>query len=130
MRDMVFLLDGRLQRKGLDARQKHTPADILCNPCIQLIAQGDEEMKSLYDKHSSKSLAQKEQAAVMDMRDMIEDILGEPLTDDELLETVQDVLRVGMERLRETKAAEQEARQQARTRKKKPSATQLKARAD
>jgi len=113
MRDMVFFLDGRLQRNGLNVKQKHTATDILCNLCMQLIAQGDEEMKSLHDKHSSVSLAQKEQAAVMDMRDMIEDILGEPLTDDESLEIVQDVLRTGMERLREAKAAEQETCQQA-----------------
>ena len=130
MRDMVFFLDGRLQRKGLNARQKQIAADILCNLSMQLIAQGDEEMKSLHDKHSSESLAQKEQAAMMDMRDMIEDIFGEPLTDDDSLDTVQDVLRAGMARLREAEAAEQEARQQAQARKRKPSATQLKARAD
>ncbi|MEK6736210.1 MAG: hypothetical protein AABY47_06545, partial [Pseudomonadota bacterium] len=130
MRDMVFFLDGRLQRKGLNTNQKQIAADILCNLCMQLVAQGDEEMKSMHDKHSSESLAQKEQTAVMDMRDMIEDILGEPLTDDESLDTVQDVLRAGMERLREAKTAEQEARQQARARKKKPGTTQLKARAD
>lgn len=130
MRDMVFFLDGRLQRKGLSARQKQIAADILCDLSMQLIAQGDEEMKALHDKHSSESLAQKEQSAMMDMRDMIENILGEPLTDDDSLDTVQDVLKAGMARLREAEAAEQEARQQAQTRKRKPSATQLKAKAD
>ncbi|MDP1776505.1 MAG: J domain-containing protein, partial [Moraxellaceae bacterium] len=63
-------------------------------------------------------------------REMMEDMLGEPLTDDESLETVQDVFRAGMERLREVEAAEQEARQQAQARKKKPGAAQLKAKAD
>lgn len=87
-------------------------------------------MKALHDKHSSESLSQKEQSAMMDMREMMEDMLGEPLTDEESLETAQDVFRVGMERLREVEAAEQEARQQARTRKRKPSAAQLQAEAN
>lgn len=130
MREMVFLLDSRLQRKGLSAQQKRIAATILCSICMQLIAQGDEEMKSLHDKHSSESLAQKEQAAMMDLRDMMEDMLGEPLADDESLETVQDVFKAGMARLREAEAAEQEARQQKRAHKKKPSAAQLKAKAD
>ncbi len=130
VREMVLLLDSRLQSKGLGIQQKRIAATILCNLSMQLIAQGDEEMKALHDKHSSESLAQKEQAAMMGMRDMMENILGEPLADDESLETLEDVLRAGMERLREAEAAEQEARQQARTRKKKPSAAQLKARAD
>lgn len=130
MREMVLWLDKRLQRKGLSALQKSTASTILCNLSMQLAAQGDEEMKILHDQHSSESLAQKEQSAMMDMRDIMEDMLGEPLTDDESLETVQDVFRAGMERLREVEAAEQEARQQAQARKKKPGAAQLKAKAD
>ena len=130
MREMVLWLDKRLQRKGLSALQKRTASTILCNLSMQLVAHGDEEMKILHDKHSSESLAQKEQSAMMDMRAMMEDILGEPLADDEPLETMQDVFRVSMERLREAEAAEQEARQQARARKKKPGAAQLKAKAD
>lgn len=130
VREMVLLLDNRLQRKGLSAQQQRIAATILCNLSMQLIAQGDEEMKALHDKHSSESLAQKEQAAMINMREMMEDMLGEPLTDEESLETAQDVFRVGMERLREVEAAEQEARQQARTRKRKPSAAQLQAEAN
>lgn len=130
MCEMVLWLDKRLQRKGLNALQKCIASTILCNLSMQLVAQGDEEMKILHDKHSSESLAQKEQSAMMDMREIMEDMLGEPLTDDESLETVQDVFRAGMERLREVEAAEQEARQQARARKKKPGAAQLKAKAD
>jgi hypothetical protein len=130
IREMVFLLDSRLQRKDLSAQQERIAATILCNLSMQLIAQGDEEMKVLHDKHSSESLAQKEQSAMMDMREMMEDMLGEPLSDDESLETAHDVFKAGMERLREAEAAEQEARQQARLRKRKPSAAQLQAKAD
>ncbi|PSJ18202.1 hypothetical protein [Nitrosomonas supralitoralis] len=130
VREMIFFLDKRLQRRGLTVQQERTAEIILCNLSMQLIEQGDEEMRVLHDKHSRESLAQKEQAAMMDMRDKMEDMLGEPLDDDESLETAHDVFRAGMERLREVEAAEQEARQQARTRKKKPSAAQLQAKAE
>lgn len=130
VREMVFLLDSRLQRRGLSTQQERIAATILCNLSMQLIAQGDEEMKALHDKHSSESLAQKEQSAMMDMREMMEDMLGESLVDDESLETVHDVFKAGMKRLREAEAVEQEARQQARIRKRKPSAAQLQAKAD
>lgn len=130
VREMVLLLDSRLQRKGLSALQERIAATMLCNLSMQLIVQGDEEMRALHDKHSRESLTQKEHAAMMDMREMMEDMLGEPLPDDESLDSAQDVFRAGMERLREAEAAEQEARQRARTRKKKPSAAQLQAIAD
>lgn len=86
-------------------------------------------MKALHDKHSSESLSQKEQSAMMDMREMMEDMLGGPLADDESLETVDDVFKAGMKRLREAEAVKREARQ-ARIRKRKPSAAQLQAEAN
>lgn len=66
---------------------------------------------------------------MMDMREMMEDMLGGPLTDDESLETVNDVFEAGMKRLREAEAVKREARQ-ARIRKRKPSAAQLQAEAN
>lgn len=130
VRDMVLWLDKRLQRKRLNALQRQIAASILCNLSLQLVAQGDEEMKILHDKHSSESLAQKEQFAMDDLRDMMEDMLGEPLPEDESLETLQDVFKAGMERLREAEAAEEEAYRQTRARKKKPTKAQLKAKVD
>ncbi|SNX60875.1 hypothetical protein SAMN06296273_2340 [Nitrosomonas ureae] len=129
VREMVFLLDSRLQRRGLSAQQERIAAAILCNLSMQLIVQGDEEMKALHDKYSSESLSQKEQSAMMDMREMMEDMLGGPLTDDESLETVNDVFEAGMKRLREAEEVKREARQ-ARIRKRKPSAAQLQAEAN
>ncbi len=128
-REMVLWLDERLQRKGLTPTQKRITTTILCNLCEQLAAHGDEEMQILHDKHSTKSLAQKEQASIMEMRAMMEDMLGEPLADDDPLETMQDVFNTGMERLREA-AVEEEAHQQARARKRKLTPAQLKAKAE
>lgn len=128
-REMVLWLDERLQRKGLTPTQKRIATTILCNLCEQLAAHGDEEMQILHDKHSPESLAQKEQAAISGMREMMEDILGEPLADDEPLDNLHDVFQAGMAKMHKA-AAEEEARQQAHTRKRKPTAAQLKAKAE
>ncbi len=125
-REMVLLLDRRLQRKGLSRAHRDIATMILCNICEQLAAEGDEEMQILHDKHSSESLAEKEQAAILQTRAMMEDALGEPLADDEPLDNLHDVFNIGMARLREAAEAEQEAYQQA-ARKKKPTAAQRKA---
>ncbi|MDH5552461.1 MAG: hypothetical protein OEX82_03935 [Nitrosomonas sp.] len=130
VRDMVLWLDERLQRKRLSAVQKRNAATILCSLSMQLAMQGDEEMKIMHDKHSSESLAQIEQFAKDDMREMMESMLGEPLAEDESLETLEDLFRVGMERLREADAAEEEAYQQLWEHSKKPSKAQLKAKVD
>jgi hypothetical protein len=126
-REMVLLLDRRLQRKGLSRTHRDIATMILCNLCEQLAAEGDEEMQILHDKHSSESLAEKEQAAILQTRAMMEDVLGEPLAGDEPLDNLHDVFSIGMARLREAAEAEQEAYQQ--TRKKKPTAAQRKAEA-
>jgi hypothetical protein len=129
-REMALWLDERLQRKGLSPTQKSIAITILCNLCEQLAAQGDEEMQILHDKHSTESLAQKEQASIREMRAMMGDMLGEPLAGDEPLDTMHDVFSAGMARLREAEAGE-EARQQTRApRKRKPTAAQLKAAAE
>lgn len=129
-RELVLWLDGRLARKGLSPNQKCIATLILCNLCEQLAAEGDEEMQILHDKHSTESLAQKEQAAISEVREMMADILGEPLADDEPLDNLHDVFNAGMAKMREAAEAEQERRQQARAGKKKPSAAQLKAQAE
>ena len=127
-KQMALFLDSRLQRKGLSRAQKSTATMILCHLCELLAAEGDEDMQALHDKHSTESLAQKEQAAISEARAMMEDMLGKPLADDEPLDNLNDVYNIGMKRLREAAEAEQEMRRQNKSRKKKkPTAAQVKA---
>lgn len=127
-KEMALFLDSRLQRKGLSRTHKSTATMILCHLCELLAAEGDEEMQALHDKHSTESLAQKEQAAISEARAMMEDMLGEPLADDEPLDNLNDIYNIGMERLREAAEAEQEMRRQKKSHKrKKPTAAQRKA---
>lgn len=129
-RELVLWLDKRLARKGLSNNQQRIAATILCHLSEPLAIQGDVEMQTLHDKHSLESLAQKEQAAVSSMREMMEDVLGESFADDDSFDNLHDALNIGMKRLREAAEAEEEKRQQAKQRKKKPTAAQLKAAAE
>ena len=127
-KEMALFLDGRLQRKGLSRTQKSTVTMILCHLCELLAAEGDKEMQALHDKHSTESLAQKKQAAISEARSMMEDMLGEPLADDEPLDNLSDIYNIGMKRLREAADVEQEMQRQKKAhKKKKPTAAQHKA---
>lgn len=126
MRGMVLKLDERMQGKGLSAAQKRIGAEILCGLSEGLAATGDETMQALHDKYSPRSLREKEQDGVADMRDMMEDIFGQPLKSDESLDSFEAMMKAVAQQLQEASQAEQTRRETKRARK-KPTAAQLKA---
>lgn len=79
MRQMVLLLAGRLERKGLTRAQKQAATDIACGLSETLALQGDTEMQVLHDALSPQTLDEKDREAADDMRAMLENILGVPL---------------------------------------------------
>ena len=126
MRKMALWLDERLQRRGLSKAHKQTATDILCSLCEHLAADGDEEMRALHDKHSQHSIEEKQQAAAASVRAMMEGVLGHPLDTDLPLDSLDDVLFAGMERLREAAEADDALGQRKKPRR-KPTATQRRA---
>ncbi len=128
-RALVLWLDERLTRKGLTTKQRSIATTILCELCCQLVAEGDSDLQIIHDKHSKETIAYKEKMAADEARQAIEELLGEPLCVDESLDSVEDVLRVGMNRLHEAQASEQKARRDRGT-KKKLTATQQKIQAE
>ena len=132
MRRMALWLDERLARKGLTAAQKRSVIEILCALCETLAAGGDEAMAALHDKHSPRSLRQKEEDEAAEMRAMMKGVLGDRLDvdlEDESLdpmERMEALMRASREHHDEEVKARQEQREAARARK-KPSAAQLKA---
>ena len=132
MRRMALWLDERLARKGLTAAQKRSVIEILCALCETLAAGGDEAMAALHDKHSPRSLRQKEEDEAAEMRAMMKGVLGDRLDvdlEDESLdpmERMEALMRASREHHDEEVKARPEQREAARARK-KPSAAQLKA---
>lgn len=132
MRQMAVWLDGRLQRKGLSAKQKNTAREILCHLAAQVASTGDEAMRALYAAHSDMSLEDEEKADAADMKSFMEGILGEKLGDDDTaFESLEDLMRASAAKMQEKFAADEAARADHASRpgKRKKTAAQLRAEA-
>jgi len=125
LRDLVLLLDAGLEGKSLSRLQRAKATEMVCDMAANLAEQGDAEMAALHDKHSRHSLAERQQIESAKMRAHLEAALGERL--DGLHDSVEEMLAVGMARLRQSQQADQARRLQAasqRKAKKKPRALQ------
>ena len=130
LRDMALLLDARVDGKSLSRLQRETATEMVCSMAATLAKQGDAEMAALHDKHSRQSLAVLKQIESNELRAQLEAALSERL--DGSHASVDEMLAVGMARLRQSMQADQARRQDAaaqRKAKKKPRALQAEAQA-
>lgn len=132
MRDLALGLAESLQGKALSRVQQETATEALCRLAQTLAEEGDAAMAALHDQHSRQTLAQKKQAVAEAMRARLEEVLGEPLDGAGEDASMEELLRAGMARLRESQDEEQARRQakaKARKTKQKPGIEQVKAQA-
>lgn len=132
MRELALGLAGQLQGKALSRLQQDTATEALCRLAQTLAEEGDAAMAALHDQHSRQTLAQKKQAAADALRARLEDVLGEPLAGAGEDASMDELLRAGMARLRESQDEEQARRQaklKARKARQKPGTEQGKAQA-
>jgi len=126
MREMALWLAGRLQKKGLTAKQKAMATDLLCGLAGPMAAQGDAQMQALHDAHSPQPLVDVQKDAAADMQRMMEDMLGESLNEDGTsFESVEDLMQAAMRKMQAQEAQDLEARAR-RAAKKKKTPAQLK----
>jgi len=128
MRSMALFLADRLADKALSVLQRETARQILCSLARTLADNGDADMAALHDRHSPETLAEQERERTADLRAQIEDALGERLDDLDHDASPDEVLRAGMERLRQAAEDEQARRSAAAARRKarkKPGAKQV-----
>ena len=129
-RGLALGLAEQLLGKALSRVQQTTATARLCDLAQTLADAGESDMAALHDAHSRQTLAQKKQAAADAMRARLEAVLGEPLAgaDDDL--SMDELLRAGMARLRESQGEEQARRQakaKARKARQQPGAQQTQA---
>lgn len=132
MREMALFLDQHLGGKALSAGQRDTARQILCDLARTLAQDGDAEMAALHDRHHPQTLADLERQRADELRAQLEDALGAPLDAGHEGASADEVLRAGMERLRQSMQDEQARRRavaEQRKAKKKPSAAQAAAQA-
>lgn len=120
-----------IQNKPLTKIERATATEILCHLTESLAADGDAEMAALHDVYSQQTLEDKQRQVVQEMRVAMEEMLGGPLydEDDPPVESVEDLMRAGQQRMRqvlEEAHAEQAQAQAAR----KPTARQRKAQSE
>lgn len=130
LRAMVLWLDARVQQKGLTPAMLRDVQTMVCTLSEGLALAGDEDMRAIHDRHSPHSLADKEKSAADDIQDMMQRMTGVDVSDLNAGGSVEDLLHVGMERVRQqllNEQAEKEARAQARQASKPRSAAQKKA---
>ncbi|MBL8510234.1 MAG: hypothetical protein JNM52_01195 [Betaproteobacteria bacterium] len=120
-REMVQFLAERLTRKGLTRQQKHIACEILCSLAAPFALQGDAEMRALHDAHSNETLAEQQQIAAEEARALMEEMLGKPIDGEGEFSNPEDLLRAGIEQMRQQQEAalkahlsRQEKRQKAR----------------
>lgn len=101
MRQMALLLDARLARKGLSRALQRTAREILCNLARALAQEGDAAMQAVHDRHSERSLSEKEQAAAADAQSFFEDVMGVDLDMPGKPGSMDEVLRAGFDRMRQ-----------------------------
>jgi hypothetical protein len=121
-RDMIAFLHGRLQRKGWTRQQQTTMREILCALASPLIADGDEEMRSLHDLYSERSFEDQEKAVLAEAGAIMEEVLGVPPADGVEFDSGDELWE---ETLRQAKEAEE--KEQARQARCKPNKRQQKA---
>jgi hypothetical protein len=127
LRRTVLLLDERLSGKSLSASLKEIAAGVLCGMARTLAQQGDVEMAKLHDRHAKVDLAQLQAREAAALRAQLEQALGSPIDDLPAGASADEVLAVGMARLRQQRDVEKEQRRETAERKKakkKPSAVQ------
>lgn len=110
MRDMALWLDDRLQRPGLTRKQRQMAGGIICNLAAGLALLGFEDMRALHDAHTDESLADQEKANAADTQAVLEELLGEVMGGDRDFSNPEEVLRAGMEQLRQQAEAHESAR--------------------
>jgi hypothetical protein len=126
-RELALWLAECLRGKTLSRLQQETATEALCRLAQTLAEDGDRAMAALHDQHSPETLAQKKQAAADALRERLEQVLGEPLTDAGDDASMEELLRAGMARLRESqdeKQASRQAKAKARKARQKPGAEQ------
>ena len=130
LREMVLWLDARVQQKRLTPAMLRDIQVMVCTLSEVLALAGDEDMRALYDRHSPQSLADREKSAANDIQELMQRMAGVDVSDLDEGSSVEDLLHVGMQRVRQQmldKQAEKEARAQVRRDSKPRSAAQKKA---
>jgi len=134
--ELVRLLDRRADAKGLGKTDRQFLHQLICNLVGDLVeGPHGEEMKAIYNRHNPTDFDTQVKASQDGLRQMVQEEFGVELPDnaldasspEEMMARLQDLLETQREQQETQRAQARSAQQQAR---RKPSARQLKAKAE
>lgn len=127
-KQMIVFLDQRLQnKKGLSKDVRAYMADFLCSQAVGLIQSGDgADIKEIYERHAPVSGPTSSAEAAAAMQDMMADVFGLDMDDDETLDSPEQVMAAAMRKMQEQQEQRASA-EAAKKAKRKKSPKQLQA---
>lgn len=121
--ELLYCLDSACEQKGLNAAERRMIHALISNLSADLIMErDDEDLKSLYNKHSDSDFDAEEAAVLDSMKAMLENELGLDFDDDLELSTPEDLLAHAQKLMEEQQTqhfAEQEAQAEHQAKRKK-----------
>ncbi|MES2941396.1 MAG: hypothetical protein V4772_00850 [Pseudomonadota bacterium] len=102
-RQMILFLDQRLQnKKGLSKGVRAYMADFLCGQAASLMqAEDGADMKEIYDRHAPPDGPDGGADVAAAMQDMMSDVFGLDMDDDETLDSPEQVMAAAMRKMQE-----------------------------
>jgi len=119
-RESVFALDRLLEQPGWSRAERSTLQEILCGTAEALLdVNDDDELKALFDKHSSIDFDAAKQSELRRLRAEMEEHTGFDLSDDESIRSEEDLVQRMYQEMaaREAEAAEMRSAHAGRRRK-------------
>jgi hypothetical protein len=121
--EMVHCLDRACDLKGLTKTERRTIADLITGLAGDIVAERDDaELKAVYNKHSQSDYDEENAAHFMDMKDMLEGMLGTDLGDDLDMSSPEEIIKRAQAKMQEAQMqfdADQQAREERRAKRKK-----------
>ena len=113
MREMIMFLDQRLKhesQKGFTAKDQQLAREIICSLTMVLARSGDVAMQAIFDAHSDQSFDEIARERAAEMQAMFNDMLKGDTPKLDPSATAEEIMRAGVERMREREEAQLEKR--------------------
>lgn len=121
--EMVYCLDRACDQKGLTKTERRMIDELITELAGEIVADRDDaELKAVYNKHSPIDYDEDATADSMDMKSMLEEMLGMDLGDDLDLSSPEEIMKQAEAKMQEAQAqfeADQQAREERRAKRKK-----------
>lgn len=121
--EMVHCLDRAYDKKGLSKTERRMIADLIADLAGEIVAERDDAgLRAVYNKHSPFEYDQENATSSMDMKSMLEEMLGMDLGEDFDMSSPEEIMKRAQAKIQEARQqsdADRQAREERRAKRKK-----------